>query len=82
MVYHHPAKFGHHRHCGGGDVMTLVYPVIFQDHLAKWSYGFMGRRPPKVNHQLPKFGAHRQCVSEDNCINSFSLSHDLRRPHD
>ena len=24
MVSHHPAKFGGHRHCGSGDVMSLV----------------------------------------------------------
>ena len=27
--------FGSHEHCGGRDIMNLVYDLILQDHLTK-----------------------------------------------
>lgn len=32
-LYHHPAKFVGHMHCGVGDMMALFYHVILQDHM-------------------------------------------------
>ena len=34
---HHLAKFIDDTHCGSGDVMVLVCPVISQDHVIKGS---------------------------------------------
>ena len=34
--------FGCHRHCGNGDIMTLLCHVILQDHTIRGSCDFMG----------------------------------------
>ena len=47
MVCPHLIKFGVHKYCGSGDIMILVYRVILQDHVIKWSYGFMGTSPSR-----------------------------------
>ena len=41
MVSHHPLKFGHHRHCGSGDIMVLVCHVTLQDRVTEGSYDFI-----------------------------------------
>ena len=42
-VYHHPSKFGGHRHCASLDKMVLVCPVILQNHVIKEWCNFFGR---------------------------------------
>ena len=42
---HHPAKFGGHRHYSSGDIMVLVFHLIFQYHVIKGLSNFMGRSP-------------------------------------
>ena len=44
-VTHHPTKFGGRMHCGIGDIIVLVYHVIWQEHVIKGSYDFIGRCP-------------------------------------
>ena len=41
MVSEHPAKSGGERHYGSGDIMVLVYHLIWQDHVTKGSCSFI-----------------------------------------
>ena len=47
MVSHHATTFGGHEHSGSGDIMVLVFHVIFQEYGTKGSSNFMGRRPSR-----------------------------------
>ena len=42
-VSHHPTKFGGYEHCGSGDIMVLVFHMIFQDNVIKESCEFIAR---------------------------------------
>ena len=43
MVRHHPVDFGGYRHCGSGDIMVLVFQVIWQDHVIQEPCWVIGR---------------------------------------
>ena len=55
---HHPPKSVDQGHCGSGYVMVLICHMISQDQVIKGSCDF-GKEPPRVIHQLAKFGGHR-----------------------
>ena len=40
-VSHPPTNFFDHKYCGGGDIMVLVCPMIFQDEIMKQSFDFV-----------------------------------------
>ena len=42
MVFHHPEKFGDHKHCDNG-YMFLICHMILQDHVTKEPCDFIGR---------------------------------------
>ena len=56
MVGHHPTKFGGHRHCGMGDMMSLIYHTISQNHVNQdpsFKSHFTGRCPSNEATTLP-----------------------------
>ena len=61
ILSHHPVKFGVHRPCESGDIMSLICPVTTKliCHVTLW-----GRRGSlKLSHHAAKFGVHRPCES-------------------
>ena len=59
--------------------MVLFCHVISQNHVIKWSCGFMGRTP-YGNSYSSKFGGDRHRGSGDVMV--LVLSRDLARPRD
>ena len=51
-ISHHPANFGGHRHCNGGNVTVFVCHVNSED-VVKGSCDFVGRSPSWFVTTLP-----------------------------
>ena len=61
-VSHSPAKFGCHRNCGDGDIMNLVFYLILQEHVTKWS-SISISKAPQCQSPPYKFEWNRGCKS-------------------
>ena len=72
MVSHHPLKFGHHRHCGSGDIMVLVCHVTLQDRVTEGSYDFISWKCIFLIILL-RFHDHRPCWKKLTYIQSHDL---------
>ena len=79
MVNYTVSKFGGHSHRGSRYKTVLVWQVISQDHVRKWSSNVMGRSHSRFITILPSWVAIGAVVVE---INGFRLASDLARPRD
>ena len=70
-VYHHPGKFGDHRHCALRDSVILICQMTSQKHAFKVSCHVM------VSHYPVKFGGHRHCGRRD----MFLICHMISQDH-
>ena len=77
-VYHHPGKFGDHRHCALRDSVILICQMTSQKHAFKVSCHVM------VSHYPVKFGGHRHCGRRDMFLicHMISQDHMTQQPRD
>ena len=64
MVNHTVSKFGGHSHRGSRYKTVLVWQVISQDHVRKWSSNVMGRSHSRFITILPSWVAIGAVVVE------------------
>ena len=77
-VYHHPGKFGDHRHCAIRVSVILICQMTSQKHAFKVSCHVM------VSHHPDKFGGHRDCGRRDMFLicHMISQDHMTQQPRD
>ena len=74
IAYNHTARFGGHRHCGGGDKMFLIYRVTSRNTCSKGFVWLNGLEFLIVSHHFAKFSGRRPCGSSETAAEIFYVT--------